>query len=347
MPNAPKFSAVIATYNRREYLLQAVQSVVEQTYPAHEIIVAVDGSTDGSAEAVRARFPGVKIVEQPNLGRSIAVNTAVSQATGDWLCFLDDDDIWHREKLARTRDFLAENPDCQAGRSPLWTFGDPEEVPDGRGVDFACSDIEELHRLASSGKWGSKRFDYLRIKGNSFKLMLERNRGAYSSTFLRRELFQRVGGLNPSATHADDWKLFLDVARVAEWHTLEEPLIFYRIHPGSDTATNPNATRILAGKVAAWCCGRAMPARVTEVERLELLRGYGGEYRREVQSFLWGALRRGRLREAAVIAYLGAVLLPRFRDRAYAAFPPQVTWRVERSRAAIRALAKRRNKSNP
>ena len=96
----PKFSVVITTYNRKDYLLETIKSVVSQTCQPHEIIVVSDGSMDGTAEAVKAAYMDVILVEQPNLGRSAARNTGVAHATGDWICFLDDDDLWHQSKIS-------------------------------------------------------------------------------------------------------------------------------------------------------------------------------------------------------------------------------------------------------
>lgn len=329
----PKFSAIIATYNRKGYLLQAVQSVVEQTYPAHEIIVAVDGSTDGSADAVRERFPQVEVIEQPNLGRSVARNTGVAAATGEWVCFLDDDDMWHREKLAKTRDYLSENSDCRAVNNPVWFFSDAEDGPEGAfGMtrDFAARDLEECHRKAESIRFPRNEQSHLEIKGNSFRLLLERNRGVISTSVVDRAAVLRAGGFPPMQTCGEDWALILNVARMCEWHTITERLGFTRLHETQDTRIGGNALKILNSLTAAWYGGRPLVQKAGQAETRRELESYSYEYKRLVQGFFWSALRCCDLRTAAAVRKFGWLLLPRLRDRLYATIPPQITWRLER-----------------
>ena len=329
----PKFSAIIATYNRKDYLLQAVQSVVEQSYPAHEIIVVVDGSTDGSADAVRQRFPDAKVMEQPNLGRSVASNFGVAVATGDWVCFLDDDDLWHQEKLAKAARYLAENPDCLALNNPVWYFSSPNGSKDGAfgmECDFVAENLEECHRMARS--IGSSKNDqsYLNIRGNSFHLMLERNRGILSASIIDRTTVLRAGGLSPMQTCGDDWTLLLNVARLCEWNTMDELLGFTRFHGTQDTRIGGNALKILNSLVGAWYGGRPLKHKIGNDEIRRELAVYGYEYKRVVQDVFWGALRAGDFRAAVAVRKFGWLLLPRLRDRVYSTLPPQITWRFER-----------------
>src|ERR1700683_5328109 len=102
----PLVSVVIPTYNRTKQTIAAIESVLAQTYPHFEIIVVDDGSTDGSGEVIQ-RFIDQKtngshqilFVGQPNQGASIARNTGIERAQGEYIAFLDSDDIWVPEKL--------------------------------------------------------------------------------------------------------------------------------------------------------------------------------------------------------------------------------------------------------
>lgn len=328
-----KFSAIIASYNRRDYLLQAVQSVVEQTFPAHEIIVVVDGSSDGSTQAVRERFQNVKVIEQPNLGRSVAANTGVAAATGDFVCFLDDDDMWHREKLARMRMYLAANPDCRAANNPVWFFGESEGVASvafGMRPDFIAGGLEECHRKAAGTIISGNDLSCLNIKGDSFRHLLERNRGVLSASVIDRCVYLRAGGFSPMQTCGDDWTLFLNVARLCEWHTIPDRLGFTRLHGMQDTRVGGNTLKILNSLTAAWYGGRPLPAKATHEEVRRGLASYGYEYKRVIQGFFWSSLRNADLRTAFAVRKFGWLLLPRFQDRVYATLPPQITWRFER-----------------
>ena len=106
-----QISAIIPSFNRRHCLERALQSVVEQSSPAEEIILIDDGSSDGSSEWARQRYPEVKIIRQQNLGVSAARNRGISQAQHDWIAFLDSDDSWHRNKLERIRQAQLQSPD--------------------------------------------------------------------------------------------------------------------------------------------------------------------------------------------------------------------------------------------
>jgi glycosyltransferase involved in cell wall biosynthesis len=97
-----KVSALIPTYNRRAQVLRAIDSVLAQTLPVDEIIVVDDGSRDGSAEAIRCRYGSrVALIQQENAGVSAARNRGIHHARGEWIAFLDSDDIWLPEKIER------------------------------------------------------------------------------------------------------------------------------------------------------------------------------------------------------------------------------------------------------
>jgi glycosyltransferase involved in cell wall biosynthesis len=103
-----KITALIPTYNRRTEVLRAIDSVLAQTVPVDEIIVVDDGSTDGSAEAIRNRYGArVTLFQQENAGVSAARNVGILEARGEWVAFLDSDDIWFPTKIERQIEALA------------------------------------------------------------------------------------------------------------------------------------------------------------------------------------------------------------------------------------------------
>ena len=84
----PLVSVIIPVYNGDRFLAEAITSACEQDYEPMEIIVADDGSSDGSV-ALAKSFPGVRVLELPHSGVSVARNEAVAASTGEWLAFLD------------------------------------------------------------------------------------------------------------------------------------------------------------------------------------------------------------------------------------------------------------------
>jgi glycosyltransferase involved in cell wall biosynthesis len=96
-----RISALIPTFNRREYVQRAIESVLSQTVPVDELVVVDDGSTDGTAEVIQRRFRGhTRVVRQENQGVSGARRRAIREARSEWVAFLDSDDEWTRDGIA-------------------------------------------------------------------------------------------------------------------------------------------------------------------------------------------------------------------------------------------------------
>jgi len=98
---ANKVNVVIPSYNRKDIIGRAIDSVLAQTYKDIEIIVVDDGSTDGTAEYIHETYPNIKIFTQENNGAASARNLGISKADGEYIAFLDTDDYWLPEKIAK------------------------------------------------------------------------------------------------------------------------------------------------------------------------------------------------------------------------------------------------------
>ena len=126
-----KVSALIPTYNRKEYVIRAIESMLAQTAPVDEVIVVDDGSTDGTAEALSSRYGSrVRVVRQQNMGVSAARRRAIDEAQGEWIAFLDSDDEWVPERNATLLKAAFQVPETVA-----WIFGDSEYVSDTEQKD--------------------------------------------------------------------------------------------------------------------------------------------------------------------------------------------------------------------
>ena len=135
-PNQLTVSVVIPTYNRADTVPRAVQSVLAQTWPAKEIVVVDDGSSDNTREVLSGQGPQVKYVYQDNQGVSAARNTGIRAASGDLIALLDSDDEWEPWKLelqiAAFREFpdlLIVGTDCYA-IEPGETYQQKLHAPD-------------------------------------------------------------------------------------------------------------------------------------------------------------------------------------------------------------------------
>lgn len=330
-----RFSVVIAAYNQRERLLEAVESVNRQTLAAHELIVVDDGSSDGSAEAVRGRYPDAKVVVQPNRGKGIARNHGAFLATGDWLCFLDHDDLWHPEKLAALAEIIAESPEAVALDHEVWIFKENEDGPDSAWslkVDFVARTLDGA--LAEADRQGSPAndFSYLQRYGQSYEASLRRVCSTTSALCIRRDVFFQAGGFCPAHANGEDWALSINVARLGEWRTIPRPLSFQRVLPTSGTYDRASLGMILSTLANHWYSGRPLREHSGGFDFLDDLPKYAPHYRALAQAGFWGKLCKRDLTAAASIVWFSMLLLPRWRDRLYMLAPPQITWRLEHRR---------------
>ncbi len=110
----PLVSVIIPSYNCERYLCEAIESVLRQTYPSLQIIVVDDGSTDSTPLLVRNYTDNVEYIRQPRSGSGSARNTGVAAARGDFLAFLDADDLWVEEKTEIQMGFLERHRDVEA-----------------------------------------------------------------------------------------------------------------------------------------------------------------------------------------------------------------------------------------
>lgn len=114
---SPRFSVVIPAFNAAATLARAIESVLAQSWAAHEIIVVDDGSGDATAAIARGFGERVRLIQQANGGVSVARNTGAAAASGDWLAFLDADDWYAPDRIGRHAEWIAEDPalDCLTG----------------------------------------------------------------------------------------------------------------------------------------------------------------------------------------------------------------------------------------
>jgi glycosyltransferase involved in cell wall biosynthesis len=127
-------SVVIPTRNRLPWLVACLESVISQHVPAAEVVVVDDGSTDGTSEAVRSRFPGVRVLRTNGEGPAKARNVGIAAACSEYVAFLDSDDSWYPDTLAHVASVLtsAGRPAVLCGRS--FTF-EGETAPPSPSVN--------------------------------------------------------------------------------------------------------------------------------------------------------------------------------------------------------------------
>lgn len=147
--NLPLISTIIPVYNCEKYLSSAIDSVLGQTYPNIEIIVVNDGSTDRSSEVAHKYGNRIKYIYQENSGIGAARNKGINNARGEFLSFLDADDLWVNEKISIQYDILMsdESPDVVYGH--VKQFLSPE-IEHEIKHKYRCPEQSMPGRLAST-----------------------------------------------------------------------------------------------------------------------------------------------------------------------------------------------------
>ena len=213
-------SVVIPVYNRRSLVAGTVASVLAQTYPDIEVLVVDDGSTDGSADVLEQTFGDrIRVVRLPtNQGRSTARNTGWALAGGELVAFLDSDDLWAPEKLAR--------------QVPL--FADPAVVMAHSWVEKIDADGRPL--VADSAAL-AREFTLAAARGSDYAGLTETWCRLYTSAVVvRREALRSSGGFDPQIGNFEDWDVLWRIARTGRVVLVEEPLVLHRTHPGNTVA---------------------------------------------------------------------------------------------------------------
>jgi glycosyltransferase involved in cell wall biosynthesis len=123
---SPLVSCVVAVYNGERYLREALDSILAQTYRPLEVIVVDDGSTDGTAALAASYGAAITLLRQARGGHAAARNRGIEAARGDFVAFLDADDLWHAEKLTRQVERFRERPELEASVTLIQNFWMPE-----------------------------------------------------------------------------------------------------------------------------------------------------------------------------------------------------------------------------
>jgi glycosyltransferase involved in cell wall biosynthesis len=216
--NDALISVVIPSYNSAEFLPDAVKSVLAQTRPPDEIIVVDDGSQDNTDEVCAGFDRDVLYLRQDNAGASSARNTGIKASGGDWLAFLDADDLWDPEKLELQIAALEENPEADFALTAALAWS-PEE--------------ESYHLYRWDGSLDPRVLQQELLIRNVFT-------GICSSLLIRREALEAVGCFADGKA-CEDRRLAIALLEKYQAVILDVPLI--RQRPGPAHFSNPERHR--------------------------------------------------------------------------------------------------------
>ena len=279
----PLLSVVMPTYNGEKFLTAALESVRDQHDDGIELVIVDDGSRDHTLDIVRgfaAALP-IRLITPGRLGNWVAAtNLGLREASGDWACFLHQDDLWLPGRLKRLRSEMESN------RGTLIIHDAMYVGPDGQELGpWTCP--------LSEGEVPTDQF---------IERLLVQNFIAIPSPVFRRNAVIRSGGLNEALWFSADWDLWLRLGALGPVRFIAETLSAFRVHPASQTAARklqPNEweqqlTTVLACHLESWPITGELRTSVERVARASIA----------VNSALSAASRGERIKPAAVLIQL-------------------------------------------
>lgn len=202
-----RVSAIVTAYNSEAFIAEAIQSILNQTRAVDEIVIVDDGSTDSTRRVV-AEFAdqGIKFIQQQNQGAGAARNKGIRETSGEYIAFLDADDIWLENKTRLQFDYLNAHP--------------------------------EVGMVSGFARWWNTAKNTVRISGTPVKNMRTLQReilvhnmlGNPSMAMVRRSALEEVGLFDEHIRWGQDWELWMRLVERFEAAVIPEPVTIYRWH---------------------------------------------------------------------------------------------------------------------
>lgn len=231
----PFFSVIIPTFNRSSMTVEAVKSVLVQTFADFEIIVVDDGSTDDTTEALSSFSKVITYCRQSNSGVAAARNNGISVSTGRYICYLDSDDLWHPEKLAIYKAVIDSTPDA------AFLFSDFRKHDINLPEPFAISNSGVFPYIYDFAR--DRRNNILKVEGLDLLRLLFKGYPLYPSTFaVRRDIHEHYRW-DPGILKSEDFNFVLKISLKNAFYYIDESLATVRVHgenKSSDFLTKNN-----------------------------------------------------------------------------------------------------------
>ncbi|MBA3018056.1 MAG: glycosyltransferase [Proteobacteria bacterium] len=195
-------SVIIPTYNRGWAIKEAIDSVLAQDFTDFELIVVDDGSTDNTQDILNSYKEDIIVLHQENKGVSAARNRGIASASGQYIAFLDSDDLWLPQKLSTQVDFFNTNPDA-----------------------LICQTEEKWIR---NGMFANPKKRHRKLSGNIFEQSLYLCLVSPSAVMMKRSLFEKAGMFDETLSACEDYDMWLRVSCRYPVYLIDTPLIIKR-----------------------------------------------------------------------------------------------------------------------
>ena len=250
----PLVSVIIPTFNCEPWIGETIGSVLAQTHRPLEVIVVDDGSSDRTAEIASRFGDPVRVIRQANQRVCVARNRGFAESRGEFVCFLDHDDVWFPWKLARQLEAFALRPEAGVVFSDfgLWFPGAEGRFPEAATLDPGDDSPPPIDDAYSG-------WIYHHFLVDCWALT--------SSAVIRRAVFDASGGFDPALPYSEDWDLWLRLSREVPFVKLDRASTLYRQHAGQGNRALRDIdyrTRLLESAARHWGLvsrdGRRLPS---------------------------------------------------------------------------------------
>ncbi|MCF2446187.1 glycosyltransferase family 2 protein [Dyadobacter sp. CY345] len=205
----PKISVIMPVYNSEQYVFEAINSIISQTFRDFELIIINDGSTDDSEKIIlsitdhRIRY----FMNSENLGIICTRNFGLQQARCEYIAMMDSDDVSFPGRLEKQYGYMSKNPLAGVCGAVMEFIGDKQGH-----FENACNTVSTFTKLMTAPPFGQ------------------------STAFIRKSVLDKHAlQYNPDYPHAEDYKLWLDISKYSEIYCLPETLVYYRFHLSNDS----------------------------------------------------------------------------------------------------------------
>lgn len=224
----PFFSVVIPTYNRSEMARDAVQSVLDQDFHDFELVVVDDGSSDNTPEVMASFSNKLHYHRQINGGVASARNMGISLSSGQYICYLDSDDLWPKNKLSNYKSLI------DSRERPAFIFSDFHKHDISLSQPYKVSNTDLFpYILNLADSLGDNHFD---VSGDYLLELLFRGYPLYPSTFaIRRDVHDHYRW-DPGILKSEDFNLVLKISSRYSFTYLHQSLATVRVHSSNKSA---------------------------------------------------------------------------------------------------------------
>jgi glycosyltransferase involved in cell wall biosynthesis len=241
-------SVIMPAYNAEKYLAQSVESALSQTVDNIEIIIVDDGSSDNTLHIANSFGAPVTVYSRENGGAAAARNFGVEKANGEWVAFLDADDLWEPNKLELQ---------LESVHGFSWSHTDSIFIGDGHDGSVRASDLTPKYA------------------GKVIPKLVVNNFVGTSTVLMKKDVYLKVGGFDESLRALQDWDFWLRLAAQYDLAYVPEVLAQYRVHAASTSRSARKTLPYHLEVIARTFSVDGVGAEVSHLKKETLAESYG------------------------------------------------------------------------